>query len=110
MGNWEKKEPIKGGFGGCMHCGYQYDVAPMDMLIAVGFGYAAVTKDGEPVYEECNIEDESEFWTTQDAEDLARKDPDHDWRIILEAPLSGRTYQRHGEDKWMLIAKNPGFM
>ena len=110
MGTWEKKQPIEGGYGGCMNCGYQYDVAPMDMRIAVGFGDALVTKDGKILYDENNIEDENAFWTTQNAEDLARKDPDHDWRIVLNAPLSGRTYQRHGDDQWMLIEKNMGFM
>ena len=44
-----------------------------------------------------------------DAEALAAQDPDHDWRIVLHGPLSGRTYQRHGPGQWMLVEKNEGF-
>lgn len=109
---WEKLKPIKGGFGGCLHCGYQYDVAPMDMLIAVGFGMAAVKKDGKYIYNEMDLADdapETEYWTTQDAENEALKDPDHDWRIILDAPLSMREYQRQDTGKWVLVKKGRGF-
>ena len=113
MSNWTKLPPIKGGFGGCLHCGYQYDEAPMDMVIAVGLGYAAVTKDGEEVYNECNIPDDvpysdEAFWKVSKAEEMAKSDPDHDWRIILDAPLSMREYQRQ-DGKWMLVKKGIGF-
>lgn len=114
MSNWEKLPPIKGGHGGCLHCGYQYDEAPMDMIIAVGLGYAAVTRDGEEVYNEWNIpddvpdSDEEVWWRVSKAEEMAQKDPDHDWRIILDAPLSMREYQRQ-DGKWMLVNKGPGF-
>ena len=58
---WKKEKPIKGGFGGCLHCGYQYDIAPEEMLIAVGFGIATVTKNGKEIYNENSIENESDF-------------------------------------------------
>jgi hypothetical protein len=90
-------------------CGYQYDIAPMEMIIAVGFGFAAVTQNGKTVYDEKRIEGEEEYWTVQRAEEEAVKDPDNDWRIIMDAPLSGRTYQRQGENHWVLIDKNMGF-
>ena len=32
-----------------------------------------------------------------------------DWRIVLHGPLSGRTYQRHGPGRWMLVEKSEGF-
>ena len=108
--SWKKLKPIEGGHGGCLHCGYQYDIAPMDMLIAVGFGCAVVTCDGKEIYNEldCN-EDFEKFWTTQDAENVALKDPDHDYRIFLDAPLSMREYQRHDIGKWVLVKKGMGF-
>lgn len=109
MANWEKKTPIKGGHGGCLNCGYVYDVAPMDMIIAVGFGFAAVTKNGKTVYDENRIGDEEGYWTVQKAEEEAAQDPNNDWRIIMDAPLSGRTYQRQGDMQWVLIEKNMGF-
>lgn len=106
---WTKQPPIKGTIHGCLH-NPVYDVAPMDMEIAVGFGYAIVTKDGEKVYEE-RIADIAKlpYWTVQDAENEALKDPDHDWRIELYAPLYGRTFQRQGDGEWVLIGENEGF-
>lgn len=109
--SWTKLEPIKGGHGGCMNCGYQYDTAPMDMIIAVGFGCAQVTKNGQIVYDENQVcqYDWNDAWTVLKAEEEARKEPDNDWRIIMKAPLSGRTYQRQGESNWVLVDKNNGF-
>jgi hypothetical protein len=111
VSEWTKKEPMQGGHGGCLHCGYQYDIAPMDMIIAVGFGCAQVTKNGRIVYDE-NRECKDNWdnaWTTQRAEEEALKDPDNDWQINMQAPLSGRTYQRQGDGIWALIDKNIGF-
>lgn len=107
--SWKKEEPIKGGYGGCLHCGYQYDIAPEEMLIAVGFGVATVTKNGKEIYNEMSIENEEDLWTLKEAEEEALKDEDNDWRIHLVAPLSERHYQRQGENKWVLYEKGQGF-
>lgn len=106
---WKKEKPIKGGFGGCLHCGYQYDIAPEEMLIAVGFGIATVTKNGKEIYNENSIENESDLWTLKEAEEEALKDEDNDWRIHLVAPLSERHYQRQDKNKWVLYGKGQGF-
>ena len=42
-------------------------------------------------------------------EDQAAADPDHDWRVHFHAPLSERTYQRHGPEEWVLVETGPGF-
>ena len=105
--NWTRVKPIKGKIRGCFH-NPVYDEAPPDMLIAVGFGEAKVTKDGETVYKQPTGFDEGEIWTTEDAEELAWEDPDHDWRIVLYAPLYGRTFQRQ-DGHWFLIEENRGF-
>jgi hypothetical protein len=85
-------------------------IASMDMLIAVGFGFAAVTRDGEIVYHEpVDAEGWDDFWTVADAEEVAKGDPDHDWRIIKEAPLRSMEYQRQGEGKWVLVDSGRGF-
>ena len=78
-------------------------------MIAVGFGYAALHKDGAPVWSEDEAVSDNSMMTGADAEALAVQDPDHDWRIVLYGPLSGRTYQRHGPGQWMLVEKNEGF-
>ena len=66
-------------------------------------------KDDEVVYSEQQAEGLDDFWTTQTAENEARKDPNHEWIIDLQGPLSGRTYKRIGEDNWVLIDQNRGF-
>ena len=36
-------------------------------------------------------------------------DQNHDWRAIFDLALRGGTYQRHGDNKWVLIESNQGF-
>ena len=105
--SFEKLKPIDGSSGGCLNCGQQHQIIPMQSIIAVGFGYAGVTKNGEDIYEE--PDDEEKMWSVQDAENLAKQDADNDWRIHLIAPLSERHYQRQGDNEWVLYAKGMGF-
>lgn len=104
---WERLPAIKGKIDGCLNCGPRPSLFPEDALIAVGFGYAALEKDGQPVYQEPTEGDE--YMTGKQAEEMASSDPDHDWRIVLHGPLSGRTYQRHAPNEWALIEQNEGF-
>lgn len=107
---WTKLPPIEGGHGGCLHCGYQHDVLPMEAVIAVGFGSACLTKGNQTVYDEQDTPKDSEdYMTVEKAEALAVADPDHDWRIHLVAPLSERHYQRQGDKHWVLYEKGEGF-
>ena len=91
-------------------------VAPMTMMIAVGLGMASVQMDGEFVYSDVEVEEFNEiheannpYWTVQDAENEARKDPDHEWIIDMQGPLQGLTFKRMGEGNWVLIDSNKGF-
>ncbi len=117
-----KLPPVERKPHGCLVCecaGTITDTFPMDGVIAVGFGFAACMKDGLPVLEEPQLsydddgvptdDDDVEYPTGADAERLAAADPDHDWRITLHGPLSGRTYQRHGVGQWVLVEQNEGF-
>ena len=106
---WTKLPPIEAHYGGCLNCGPRPAQFPPDSVIAVGFGYAALHKDGAPVWSEDEAVSDNSMMTGADAEALAAQDPDHDWRIVLHGPLSGRTYQRHGLGKWTLVEKNDGF-
>lgn len=82
----------------------------MDMQIAVGFGMAVCTKDGELVYDgEADYSNDIKPKTVGDMEKLAADDPDHDWRIIMHAPLHGETYQRHCANIWVMVESNEGF-
>ena len=107
---WKKEPAIEVKHGGCLNCGPRPSYFPLEGVIAVGFGYAALHRDGEPVWTEPNeAESEDEYMTGAKAEELAAADPYHDWRIVLEGPMSGRTYQRHGAGEWALIEQNQGF-
>lgn len=106
---WQKQKPYQGTiYDGCAHAQSVERVAAMDMVIAVGFGSAQVWKDKELVYDESDSEDPN-FLNLLHFEETAVEDPDHDWRVILYAPLRGSEYQRHDKEKWVLIGSNEGF-
>ena len=95
---------------GCMCCSTACQIAHMDLLIAVGFGSANVTKDGHVVYDEQDCERLGrELWTVQDAENEALKDPDHDWQIMKAGPMHGETFQRQDIGRWVCIESNQAF-
>jgi hypothetical protein len=107
--SWKKAEPWAGTIQqGCLHAPVVEKVASLDLLIAVGFGDAQVTRDGTVVYSEMDAADES-FHYLREFEALAKLDPDHDWRVLLDAPLRSEEYQRHGDDQWVLINSGMGF-
>ena len=79
----------------------------LESVIGVGLGYAALTRDGMPVYEQ----DEREFddlMTVGQAEALARMDPARDWRIHLVGLLDDRHYKRVGIERWRLYRRGYG--
>lgn len=107
MSNWTKQPAIAGGMGGCLCCGVTTDKFMPTQWISVGFGYAALERDGKPVWHESPKT--TRPMTGRRAESMAAKDPDHDWRIVLNAPLRSATYQRHAKGEWVLIEKGLGF-
>jgi hypothetical protein len=76
--------------------------------IAVGFGSAYVTCDGETVWSE-SPEQEHNLWTFASAEQLAQLFPDSDWRIHLIAPLYEEHWKRIGFKNWELYDRGEGF-
>ena len=50
-----------------------------------------------------------DLWTGRDAERIAMENPEHDWRIVLNAPLWNRTYQRQAPGLWVLVEQGRGF-
>jgi hypothetical protein len=105
-----KLPAIKGSIA-CLTCGCgAHETFGMRDVIAVGFGSANVTKDGECVYDENQaMHFRQNLWTGADAEKAASADPDHDWRIRKIAPLYEAEYQRQGEKHWVLVSKGEGF-
>lgn len=94
---------------GCASCSTAALIAPMNMIIAVGFGSAIVTKNNKLIYDENNLGDDGSYWTVQDAEKLAIESPDADWRIQKNGPLHGETFQRQGVNNWVCVESNQGF-
>lgn len=106
--NFTKLPVIEGNAGGCACCPPARTQLCAATRIAVGFGYAALTKDGDVIWQEQG-QDWEDCMTVAQAEELAAADPDHDWRIELYGPLRGRLYQRQGDGQWMLVQQNEGF-
>jgi len=77
-----------------------------DALIGVGIGYAALTRDGETVYEEDSKQRDS--MTAAQAERLAAREPERDWRIHLVAQLEDRHFRREGTGVWVLYERGYG--
>ena len=109
---WEKKPPLKGEdiHVGCLNCSTAAKKAPMNMLIAVGFGSALVFRDNEIFYDgESDYQKTGKCKSLQDIENEAKNDPDHDWCLEKYGPLHGETFQRQGDEEWVCIESNPGF-
>ena len=95
---------------GCLTCSTACLVAPMDMLICVGFGYAHVTRDGKIIYDgEEDLRKGKTPKTVKYFEYLAQKNPTHDWRIEKHGPLHSEVYQRQGKEKWVCVESTGGF-
>jgi hypothetical protein len=78
-----------------------------ETAISVGLGYATLTCDGEPVYEE-NGRRHCDLMTVEQAEELALREPERDWRIHLVAQLENRHYRRTGPGIWELYERGYG--
>jgi len=83
------------------------ELLPLDAQLAVGAGYAALTRDGVPVYETACFALE-DVWSVRDAERLAAREPGRDWRIHLVALRDERHYRRSGDGHWVLYGRGYG--
>lgn len=107
---YEKPIEAKDLHIGCLNCSTACLKAPMDMEIAVGFGMAIVTKDGKQIYDgEADYRQDKKIKRVRYFENLARKEPKCDWRIIKNGPMHGETFQRQGKNNWVCIESNNGF-
>jgi len=84
-------------------------VLSLDKVIAVGFGAAFVTRDGETIWQEDIRAEWNILWTVQQAEDEAAKEPERDWRIHLIGALAEGHWQRQDVATWVMYEKGEGF-
>lgn len=105
---YEKMTPIEGRVVGCLNCGYKPGELPMDVQLYDG----NLQKNGKTVWDfhqDWDGKVEDGIMTVQQAEDLAKKEPDEDWRIYLLSALSEANYQRQGDNSWVLYETGQGW-
>lgn len=107
--SWAKLPAVEGSVA-CLTCGCgaRSDLSPQ-RHIAVGFGDAGYSRDGEALFSEAGAGDVEDYPTVADVEKLAAADPDHDWRIYFHAPMYDSEYQRQGDGLWVLVKRGEGF-
>jgi hypothetical protein len=76
--------------------------------IAVGVGFAALTRGTWVIYEETDRA-ESRPMTVAEADDLAQREPHHEWCIHFVGPGQERHYRRVGPGQWKLYRWGVGF-
>ena len=109
-GWWIK--PLEHNFHhGCLNCGGTARILDLETRLYNGFGGWKIEKDGEFFFQEDpSIEKKWEdYKQLQEIEKIVKRNPDHDWRAIFDLPTRGGTYQRHGNNKWVLVESNRGF-
>lgn len=94
---------------GCLNCGGTEDILSMDTVLYNSFGGWKITKNGELFFEEDMDKEWLKNKKMNEIEQIAKKDPDNDWRAIVYLPLRGATYQRYADNKWVCIESNEGF-
>ena len=110
MAKWKKEEPCLKPVIGCLNCGAgemrrkaNEITATMRTRIYGGFGGWHISKDSEIVFDPKGYLEWNHYPTLMKFENMARKDPNHDWRAVLILPLREATYQRQGKNRWVLI-------
>lgn len=115
-GGWQKYPSVaEPPHNGCRHCPPKPIVMPLDANPHPGFGMVTLYRDGEYVKSAGEREDGYhsdelvDSFTVQQFEDIAAQDPDHDWQMWVNGPMSDATYQRHSASEWVCIEKGFGF-
>lgn len=103
------KPSIKGGMGACACCPATVEKLDMHTRMYQAMGGWVIFKDGKQFYMGDFNKEFEEYPTLMKFENLARKEPDVEWRAELNLPLRSGIYQRHGENCWVLIEKGEGF-
>jgi len=104
-----EKLPAVEGSVACLTCGCgaRSDL-DLDRQIAVGFGNAGYSRDGQELWSEQEAEN-GNYHTVGYVESIAKLQANHDWRIYFFAPLYEAEYQRQGDVVWVLVRKSKGF-
>jgi hypothetical protein len=94
----------------CAHCPQTEEKLDPQTIFYYGFGGYHVEKDGKLFYRG-NVESENpdDWKTLAEIELLAKESPDAHWKVILNNPLRGATWERALNGDWILTETNNGF-
>ncbi|RTL65890.1 MAG: hypothetical protein EKK42_20305 [Pseudonocardiaceae bacterium] len=87
---------------GCAFAGPAPTILAPDAVLAVGFGFVTVKRDGEVLW---SGDDETKRLSEFDVSEF----PDSDWRVEFLAPLTESEYQWHPGTGWVLFRTGLGF-
>ena len=107
---WKKLPEYTGDLHiGCLNCSTAKRV--VTMRTQVRFVDDTITRDGVLVYQGDDNKDmgNTQCPTLMRFENMARKDPDHDWRYEHYTAMHGELYQRQGKNQWVLVDSNKGW-
>ena len=102
---WTKLPPIEAHYGGCLNCGPRPAQFPPEGVVAVGFGYAALHKDGEAVWTEGETVADNSMMTGADAE--AHEHPEHRHRDVEDHGIDDVRHEPQPETAVRLHATAP---
>lgn len=103
---WAKLPPLEHVHSGCLNCGGKPIKVPLRYNPHPGFGASILTRDGEAVEFQVDYEKSTTFIHF---ENVAKRDPDHDWRVFSDGPMVGFVWQRHGPKEWVAVERTNGF-
>ena len=97
---------------GCLNCGSKPAKLPMNWLL-IFYGGCSLLKNGKTVWAMPFGHGEEEYekkpWTLLKLENMAKKDPNNDYRLSISTPLWGGEWQRQGVKEWVAVKKDMGF-
>ena len=74
----------------------------------MGFGGYSIKKNGKHFWSGNSDAKWESYPTLKKFENMARK-VKAKWEVVLDSPLRGATWQRKGENRWVLTDTNQGF-
>ena len=78
---------------------------PLTAVLAVGFGFVEVTRDGEGVWHG----DDEHVWLRRFERRAAAEEGQHIWKVRFVGPMLEALYERRGPGEWELTETGMGF-
>jgi hypothetical protein len=102
---WQPIDVGSSHMGGCLNCGPRPGILRYKDDPSPGFGTVAIIRDGEVVASTCR----GAATLIRRWRGAARVQPNHEWVVEVDGPLSGTRYTRQPNGRWMATHKSMGF-